>query len=69
MSRKSPFDQTRYEPCCCCGGKPKFQLAPDARIWLAKCTGCGYVACALDGSAERLADAWNDAMRKKEGGK
>jgi hypothetical protein len=30
---------------------------------------CGYVACALDGSAERLADAWNEAMRKKEGGK
>ena len=67
MSRKNHFDQTRYEPCC--GEKPKFQRAPDVRIWWAKCMLCGYVACALDGSAERLADAWNEAMKKKEGGK
>jgi hypothetical protein len=30
---------------------------------------CGFVACALDGSADGLADAWNKAMEKKEGGK
>ncbi len=67
MSRKNPFDHTRYEPCC--GSKPRFQRAPDAKIWWAVCHICQRIACALDGSAERLADAWNDAMRKKEGQK
>jgi hypothetical protein len=67
MPRIGPLDQSLYDPCC--GEKPKFWRAPDVRIWWAKCMACGHVACALDGSAERLAGAWNEAMRKKEGGK
>jgi hypothetical protein len=30
---------------------------------------CGMVASAMDGSADGLAVAWNEAMKKKEGGK
>jgi hypothetical protein len=62
-----PFDLTLYKTCC--GHTPRFRYAPDARIWWAECIKCGHVACALDGSADGLADAWNKAMETKEGEK
>jgi hypothetical protein len=44
-----------------------FRFAPDARIWWAECIKCGHVACAMDGSADGLAAAWNKALAIRGG--
>lgn len=59
----SPFDVTKYRHCC--GNAPRF--TKDANMWWALCVQCGMLAVALDGSAEGLAQAWNEAMERKEG--
>lgn len=60
----SPFDVTKYRHCC--GQSPRFTLAPDAKIWFAKCDKCRATAAAIDGSADGLADAWNEAMERRD---
>ena len=63
MPRIGPLDQSSYRQCC--GQAPRF--TKDANIWFALCIMCGMVASAMDGSADGLAGAWNEAMRQKDG--